>query len=103
MHGVLKSVAVAASAVYALQGPAVAPAGSAAVSRPARAATDARGGGDGTPITRLHTPPTGTSLASPARNTLYACQGGTLTRPDRPWIDAHGVIDVLKRPFVSGT
>ncbi|QKV90660.1 YHYH protein [Streptomyces sp. NA02950] len=54
-------------------------------------------------ITRLLTPPTGTSIASPARDTLYACKGGTLTRPDRPWIDAHGVIDVFKRPFVSGT
>lgn len=102
MHGVLKSVAVAASAVCALLGPAMPPAGSAAVPHPVRAATDARGGGDGSLITRLHTPPTGTSIASPARNTLYACQGGTLTRPDRPWIDAYGVIDVLKRPFVSG-
>ncbi|MFK0108775.1 YHYH protein [Streptomyces sp. NPDC091217] len=61
------------------------------------------GGDDGTLITRLHTPPTGTSIASPEHDTLYACRGGTLTRPDRPWIDAHGVIDVLKRPFVSGT
>ncbi|MFC9078706.1 hypothetical protein ACFTY7_17175 [Streptomyces sp. NPDC057062] len=39
-------------------------------------------------------PPTGTSIASPARDTLFACKGGTLTRPDRPWIDAHSVIDV---------
>jgi hypothetical protein len=70
---------------------------------PARAAEDVRGGGGGTLITRLRTPPTGTSIASPARDTLFACKGGTLTRPDRPWIDAHGVIDVLKRPFVSGT
>lgn len=81
MHGVLKSVAVAASAVCALLGPAMPPAGSAAVPHPVRAATDARGGGDGSLITRLHTPPTGTSIASPARNTLYACQGGPSPGP----------------------
>lgn len=77
MHG----VAVAAGAVCALLGPVMAPAGSAAVPHPARAATDARGGGDGSLITRLHTPPTGTSIASPARNTLYACQGGPSSGP----------------------
>ncbi|MFE2315401.1 hypothetical protein ACFXC8_19945 [Streptomyces sp. NPDC059441] len=105
MSGVFRSVAVTASAASALLGPSMTPAGAGAVvaPHPARAAEDVRGGGDGTLITRLHTPPTGTSIASPARDTLFACKGGILTRPDRPWIDAHGVIDVLKRPFVSGT
>lgn len=107
MQGVLRSVAVAAGTACALMGPSMAPADFGAVAvvppHPARAAEDVRGGGDGTLITRLRTPPTGTSIASPARDTLFACKGGTLTRPDRPWIDAHGVIDVLKRPFVSGT
>ncbi|MCZ1008046.1 YHYH protein [Streptomyces lydicus] len=107
MYGVLRSVAMAAGAVSALLAPSMAPAGSGAVAavapHPVRAADDVPGGQDGTLITRLRTPSTGTSIASPARDTLFACKGGTLTRPDRPWIDAHGVIDVLKRPFVSGT
>ncbi|MEU8589730.1 YHYH protein [Streptomyces sp. NPDC048664] len=106
MIGATRSTAVAAGALCALLGPATAPAGSAAVPGPWRAAAAAVHGGwgaDDAPITRLRTPPTGTSIASPARDTLYACRGGTLTRPDRPWIDAHGVIDVRRRPFVSGT
>ena len=104
VFGVVRSVAVAAGAACALMDSVAV---AAAAPHPVRAeATDGRGGGeggDGTLITRLRTPSTGTSIASPGRDTLYACKGGTLTRPDRPWIDAHGVIDVLKRPFVSGT
>lgn len=106
MYGVRSSVAVAAGASRALLGPAMAPADSGAAAmvapHPARAAEGVRGGGDGTLITHLHTPPTCTSIASPARHPLRL-QRESLTRPDRPWIDAHGVIDVLKRPFVSGT
>lgn len=105
MRGVLRLVAVAAGAFCALQGLAVPSAGPAAAAQSARTATQSWGGGEtaDAPITRLYTPPTGTSIASPARDTLFACKGGTLTRPDRPWIDANGVIDVLKRPFVSGS
>ncbi|MEU9992742.1 YHYH protein [Streptomyces sp. NPDC048045] len=106
MYGVLRSVAVAAGASSALLGPAMAPADSGAAAmvapHPARAAEGVRGGGDGTLITRLHTPYRHVDRLTRARHPLRL-QGGTLTRPDHPWIDAHSVIDVLKRPFVSGT
>ncbi|MFJ9847116.1 hypothetical protein ACIRYZ_43185, partial [Kitasatospora sp. NPDC101155] len=76
MYGLLRSVAVAAGAACALLGPAMVPAGfgavAAVVPHPVWAAEDVRGEGDGTLITRLHTPPTGTSIASPARDTLFA-------------------------------
>ena len=56
----------------------------------------------GSPMKRLFTPDTGTSIRAPARNTTYACFGNTLVRPARPWINRRGVLDVEKRPFVEG-
>jgi hypothetical protein len=52
MYGVLRSVAVTASAASALLGPSMTPAGAGAVvaPHPAGAAEDVRGGGDGTLI-----------------------------------------------------
>src|SRR5262245_8735110 len=77
--------------------------GTAVESRPETTAARA-GGASG--ITRLQAPPTGTSLAAPARNTVFSCRGQAdkevLTRPASPWLDAQGVIDVTKRPVVEG-
>ncbi len=50
----------------------------------------------------LITPATGTSLDKPARNTVYNCLGGTITRPAVPWLNG-GTIDLSKKPSIEGT
>lgn len=44
------------------------------------------------------------SIAAPARDSVYACQGGTMGAPlSRPWFAADGTIDFAKKPFDEGS
>jgi hypothetical protein len=61
-------------------------------------------GASGDGPARLRTPATGTSLARPAKNTLFVCEPGLpgLTRPDSPWVDGDFIV-TSEIPYVEGS
>ncbi len=55
-----------------------------------------------TDLPTLTTAATGTSLDKPARGTVYNCLGGTITKPNLPWLSGR-TIELSKKPFIEGT
>ena len=70
------------------------------------ASADTSGGSTDGPTT-IRTPATGTTLATPARNSVYLClppplQGASLVRPSSPWISGDDIV-VADIPYVEGS